>query len=260
MRKTFRSNNNKDYWQDRWNSIDADEVMLNKESYPLKYAINAIKYNEKNQKILEAGCGAGRILSYLYYKNYDVVGIDFIESAIKKIKIKYKDIKAEVSDIINTNFDDNSFDTILAFGLYHNFEIESLKKAFFETKRILKKNGILCFSFRADNIQNYILDKIKIKKNQNNAKFHKLNLKENEISEILKNFNFKTLKKEYVINMPLLFHFRIFRSKEQKDFNEHLGRRDGYTLNRFGKIFHNLLKLFFIKQYCNVYVFYVKKS
>ena len=60
--------------------------------------------------------------------------------------------------------------------------------------------------------------------------------------------------------MPLLFHFQIFRSKEQKDFNEHLGRRDGYKLNGFGKIFHNLLKLFFIKQYCNIYVFYVKKN
>ena len=162
--------------------------MLNQESYPLKYAINAIKYNEKNQKILGAGCGAGRILSYLYYENYDVVGIDFIESAIKKIK--YKDIKAEVSDIINTNFDDNSFDTILVFGLYHNFEIESLKKSFSETKRILKKNGILCFSFRADNIQNYILDKIKNEKNKNNTKFHTLNLKENKISEILKKFKF----------------------------------------------------------------------
>ena len=50
MRKTLRSNNNKDYWQDRWNNLDADEIMLNQESYPLKNAINAIKYNEKIKK------------------------------------------------------------------------------------------------------------------------------------------------------------------------------------------------------------------
>lgn len=259
MRKTFRSNSNKDYWKSRWRSIDADDIMLNYKSYPLKYAINTIEFNKKDQKILEAGCGAGRILAYLHFKNFNVFGIDFIESAIKKIKLKYKSINAEVGDITNTNFDDNTFDTILAFGLYHNFEFENLKKAFFETKRILKKGGVLCFSFRSDNIQNYILDKIKNKKNKDNTYFHKLNLKENEIRDILKKFEFKVLKKEYVVNMPLLFHFKIFRSKEQRKFNEHIGRRDGYILNMFGKIIDNLLKFFFLKHYCNVYVFYVEK-
>ena len=40
------------------------------------------------------------------------------------------------------------------------------------------------FSFRSDNIQNYILDKIK--DNEKSKKhFHKLNLKKNEISKIL---------------------------------------------------------------------------
>ena len=123
MRVTYRKANNKDYWEKRWFDIPSDAPMENENKYPLKYA--KLTVNSHDGKILEAGCGAGRILSYLYYKNYDVVGIDFIESAIKKIKIKYKDINAEVSDISNTNFDDNSFDTILAFGLYHNFEIEN---------------------------------------------------------------------------------------------------------------------------------------
>ena len=259
MRKTFRSNSNKEYWEDRWESIDADDIMLNHNKYPLKYAVKTIAINKQNQKILEAGCGAGRILAYLHFKNFNVFGIDFIESAIKKIKLKYEGINAEVGDITNTIFDDGTFDTILAFGLYHNFEYENLKKAFFETKRILKKNGILCFSFRTDNIQNYILDKIKNKKKEKNNSFHKLNLKENEIQSILKELELKVIEKEYVVNMPLLFHFKIFRSKEQQMFNEHVGRRDGYTLNMFGKIIDSLLKSFFLKHYCNVYVFYVEK-
>jgi len=260
MRITLRSINNKDYWHQRWETIDADDVMQNIESYPLKFAIKSTKYNNKDQKILEAGCGAGRILSYLYKKDYNVIGIDFIQNAIVKIKKKYKDIKADVGNILNTNFEKDYFDTILAFGLYHNFKIDDVKKALLETKRILKKNGILCFSFRADNFQNYILDKkIKNSNKLENTKFHKLNLKEDELIELLKEFNFKILEKEYVINMPLLFHFKIFRSKAQKKFNEHIGRRDGYTLNFFGKILDKLLRLMFIKHYCNIYVFIVKK-
>ena len=49
MRKTFRSKDNKAYWQHRWESIDADDVMLNHGSYPLKFAIKAINYNKPNQ-------------------------------------------------------------------------------------------------------------------------------------------------------------------------------------------------------------------
>ena len=179
MRETHRIQDNKSYWKQRWENIDADEVMLNDRAYPLKYTLEAISLKNKKQKILEAGCGAGRILSYLYQRNYNIVGIDFIESAINKIKNKNKNIDAYIMDILNTNFKDEEFDTILSFGLYHNFQEVNLKKSLNETKRILKKDGILCFSFRADNIQNLILDRL-LKANKNNTsslKFHKLNLK-----------------------------------------------------------------------------------
>lgn len=261
MRITLRSTDNKEYWKQRWDNIDADEIMINENEYPLKYAIKTIIKKDKDQKILEAGCGAGRVLSYLHSKKYDVIGFDFIESAIKKIKLRYNEINVEVGNILNTRFEDNFFDTILSFGLYHNFQIEDVKKALVETKRILKKDGVLCFSFRADNFQNFILDRIiKNKKTSENTKFHKLNLKEKEITDLLKELGLQIIEKEYVINMPLLFHFKIFRSANQKKFNETLGRRDGYTLNIIGKILDKFLKFFLIKSYCNIYVFLVKKS
>ena len=105
------------------------------------------------------------------------------------------------------------------------------------------------------------MDKIK-NENSNpdiNKKFHKLNLKENEIIEILKENKLKILEKKYVTNMPLLFHFKIFRSNDQKTFNEHLGRKNGYTLNFFGRLLNKFLITFFKKKYCNIYIFYVTK-
>lgn len=259
MRETYRSEDNKTYWTKRWDSIDVDEMMENTEKYPLKYTLEAISHKNENQKILEAGCGAGRILSYLYNKNYNVVGIEFIDSAVKKIKIKNPKQQVYTMDILKTNFNDEEFDTILAFGLYHNFQLENFKKSLIETKRILKKNGILCFSFRADNIQNLILDKIKNKK-ENITKFHKLNLKKKEIEKMLNEENLKVIKNYYVVNMPLLFHFKIFRSVDQKNFNEHVGRKKGYSLNFIGKILNSLLLLFFKKHYCNIHVFYCQKN
>lgn len=259
MRITLRNKNNKDYWENRWSSIDVDDAMTNQNEYPLKFTINAIKYSDKKQKILEAGCGPGRIVKYLFNLGYDVTGIDFIETAIDKIKKNNPLIKVSTQSILKTNFNDNEFDTILAFGLYHNFEIQNVKLSLNETLRILKKGGTLCFSFRLDNIQNFILDKLKEKKNISHKLFHKLNLKEKEILNILKNYNLRVIEKEFITNMPILFHFKIFREIKQKVFDEHLGRTEGYKLNIIGRILNWIFLNFFKKSYSNIIVITCKK-
>jgi SAM-dependent methyltransferase len=259
MRITLRGENNKDYWENRWSSITVDAAMINEKEYPLKFTINTIKYSDKNQKILEAGCGPGRIVKFLFNQGYDVTGIDFINTAINKIKKDNPLLKVSCQSILETDFDNDKFDTILAFGLYHNFKIEDVILSLKETTRILKKGGLLCFSFRLDNIQNLILDKLKDKKNSSRKHFHKLNLKEEEILNILKRLNFEIIQKEFVTNMPLLFHFKIFREKKQKIFNEHIGRTEGYKLNFVGKIFNWILINFFRKKYSNIIVITCKK-
>ena len=79
-----RNKNNLDYWTSRWTSINEDEPMQNTDEYPLKYANMIIE--SKKERILEAGCGAGRILRYYHEKNYNIIGIDFISEAINKLK------------------------------------------------------------------------------------------------------------------------------------------------------------------------------
>ena len=117
MRKTYRRMNNKDYWEKRWDDIPADHPMENNQVYPLKYATEIIK--DDNGKILEAGCGAGRILRYYHNHGADIVGIDFIKVAIEKLKKIDPTLKVEVGDITNLRFDNESFKYILAFGLYN---------------------------------------------------------------------------------------------------------------------------------------------
>ena len=78
MRITYRSHDVKNYWADRWANIPADSAMTNEDVYPLKYALQTVKH--KNGHILEAGCGAGRILRYFHDRGYDIhvaQGVDF---------------------------------------------------------------------------------------------------------------------------------------------------------------------------------------
>ena len=84
MRITYRTRGVKEYWTARWDKIPADAPMENLGVYPLKYA--AMTVHDKTGKILEAGCGAGRILRCYHDRGYDIIGIDFIDVAICKLK------------------------------------------------------------------------------------------------------------------------------------------------------------------------------
>jgi len=258
MRKTFRFQGNKEYWKKRWTSIKVDEAQEEEHSYPLKYALEAI--GSTQESILEAGCGNGRILRYFHQRGYNIEGFDFIDDAVQNLKKCDPKLEVQVGDIKNLKYNSSSFDCILAFGLYHNLEEDDLATAIKETARIMKNNGRLCASFRADNFQNRINDFMadrKCRSNKDKGKsFHKLNLKPSELINFFENGGFNIDKIIPVENMPLFYKFKFFRSKTHKIFNESLGRKEGYKLNAIGKILQGLLIKIFPHQLCNIYVLF----
>lgn len=262
MRITYRSANNKDYWTKRWDDIPADAPMENLGVYPLKYAQMTVK--DKAGKILEAGCGAGRVLRYYHDRGYDILGFDFIDVAISKLKEIDPTLQAEVGDITNLGFADQSFKYVLAFGLYHNLE-NGLDKAIQETHRVLEKDGLVCASFRADNIQTKLTDWLADKKAQRKGgekkapAFHKMNLTRSEYEKLFTRAGFAIDFVGPVENMPILYKFALFRATEHKQFDENKARSEGYRLSWFGQRLQNFLMRFFPDQFCNIYVLIARK-
>ena len=256
MRITYRDKNNHDYWTKRWTDIESDKPMVNVDKYPLRYS--EILIQEKNKLILEAGCGAGRILRYYHDNWYKIIGIDFVREAIDKLRKIDKSLPVEVGDISKLKFKNDHFDYILAFGLYHNLK-DNLDAAIVETNRVLKKDGYICASFRADNIQNKINDFMYEKKNKEKLFFHKMNLTKKEFTQIFIKHGFAIQKIYPVENMPFLYKFSFFRSKKQKIFNENVARVEGYQLSILGNILQKILITFFPNQFCNIYVLIGKK-
>jgi SAM-dependent methyltransferase len=262
MRITYRYANNKNYWTKRWADIPADAPMENANVYPLKYAQMTVK--DRAGKILEAGCGAGRILRYYHDRGYDIVGMDFIEVAIDKLKEVDPTLKAEVGDITNLRYADNSFKYLLAFGLYHNLEY-GLDKAVQETYRVVEPGGTVCASFRANNIQTRLTDWLTDRKarrngaNKSRKAFHKMNLTRSEYANLFARAGFVIDFIEPVENMPILYKFSIFRSSSHKKFDENKARSEGYQLSWFGQRLQNLLMRFFPDQFCNIYVLIAHK-
>ena len=262
MRITYRAHGVKEYWTARWDEIPADAPMENLGVYPLKYAQMTVK--DKTGKILEAGCGAGRILRYYHDRGYDIIGIDFIAVAISKLKEIDPTLQAEVGDITSLRFADQSFKYVLAFGLYHNLE-HGLDKAVQETHRVLEQSGLVCASFRADNIQTRLTDWLaarKAKSGDGNNKaraFHKMNLTRSEYEQLFAHAGFVIDFVGPVENMPILYKFAIFRSASHKQFDENKARMEGYRLSWFGQRLQNFLMRFFPDQFCNIYVLIAHK-
>ncbi|MGB6009486.1 class I SAM-dependent methyltransferase [Castellaniella sp.] len=236
--------------------------MNNPEAYPLKYAMMAV--TDKSGRILEAGCGAGRILRYYHDHGYDIVGMDYIEEAIKKLKSADPTLKVETGDITNLTYRDQSFKYVLAFGLYHNLE-SSLKQSIDETYRVLEKGGIVCASFRADNIQTRITDWLASRKQKTEEqrvlprKFHKMNLTKREFSKLFSDSGFKISTISPVENMPFLYKFPTFRSASHKQFDENRARAEGYKLSRLGHLLQDTLMRAMPDQFCNIYVLIAQK-
>ena len=262
MRITYRTRGVKEYWAARWDDIPADAPMENLGVYPLKYAEMTVK--DRVGKILEAGCGAGRILRYYHDRGYDIIGIDFIDVAISKLKKIDPTLQAEVSNITNLRFADQSFKYVLAFGLYHNLEHE-LDKAILETHRVLEKHGLVCASFRADNIQTRLMDWLHARKTKSSCGerktqvFHKMNLTRSEYESLFTTAGFIIDFIGPVENMPILYKFTFFRSSGHKKFDENKARAEGYRLSWLGQLLQNFLMRFFPDQFCNIYVLIAHK-
>lgn len=102
------------------------------------------KYIKEGEKVLDLGCGNGRLLDLFKDKKIDYIGIDNSEKLIEIAKKKCPDAKFQVADALNLSFPDNYFDKIFSIAVLHHipseeFRLQSLKEA----KRVLKPGGLL---------------------------------------------------------------------------------------------------------------------
>jgi len=101
----------------------------------------------KDQKILDVGCGYGRIAIPLLKKGYEVYGIDLSRKYITELKrgltSKRLSQRFKVADMCNLPFDNDTFDVVLC--LWSSFEELLHKKeqvkAVCGMKRVLKQKG-----------------------------------------------------------------------------------------------------------------------
>ena len=160
------------------------------------FLIKNIKLNS-NSKILDIGCGRGKIIgslsSKLKLKNKPL-GIDVINHKDKDNRINFKKIDAK--NFFSKN--KNQFDLILIKQTIHLLDLNTIKKLLFLSKKNLSKNGKI-FIFTLDTYQNE-LPTFKLMK----TKLEKSLDRDKKILEFISNLYPKRLKKKFIYNVKIL--------------------------------------------------------
>ena len=71
---------------------------------------------ERGSKVLDAGCGTGRIGGYLARQGHDVMGMDIDPILIDYAQEEHPDVRWEVGDLSNDEIPDSGFDLAISAG------------------------------------------------------------------------------------------------------------------------------------------------
>jgi len=88
------------------------------------------KYVNDNEKVLDLGCGNGRLYELFQDKTIDYCGVDFSEKLIDIAKKRYPQFKFQVADALNLPFPADYFDKVFSIAVLHHIPSKELRLKF----------------------------------------------------------------------------------------------------------------------------------
>jgi 2-polyprenyl-3-methyl-5-hydroxy-6-metoxy-1,4-benzoquinol methylase len=170
----------------------------------LEIAANFVSANSKpNSNILDFGCGTGVFSYEMALRGYNLTSLDLNLKPVEllKNKIQYSENIAFIEgDFFALNFEENSFDAIVALDVLEHIPLNELPLFLEKFDKILKKDGCIVISGPTENI----LYKIgrKLAGNDFTGEYHETTI--SKIKDVFESkFKVKTLAK-------LIWPFTLF--------------------------------------------------
>lgn len=101
-------------------------------------------YALPKDKVLDLGCGNGRLLQIFKEIDIKYTGVDSSEKLIEIAKKTYPNAIFQVADALHLPFPNNDFDKIFSVAVLHHIPSKALRLQFLEgVKKVLKPEGLL---------------------------------------------------------------------------------------------------------------------
>jgi len=104
------------------------------------------KYLKPGAKILDAGCGSGRVIRYLISKDTkqkNITGVDINKEMLQIARNDFRAVRLINSGISNAKFKDSSFDMIISTMVIHYLDNQKLAKSLSNFYKWSKNTGII---------------------------------------------------------------------------------------------------------------------
>lgn len=116
--------------------------------WPWKVMESFFCYCQEDNKVLDIGCGNGRLYDGLKDKNVEYIGIDNSERLIEKAKNRFEiqnlRFKFIVADALNLEFQNEGFNHVFMMAVLPHIPSKELQiRALENAYRVLKKNGYI---------------------------------------------------------------------------------------------------------------------
>lgn len=148
--KSFVANRILEKVKEDYNAIAEDFARSREKLWP--EIIFLKDYIRKGERVLDIGCGSGRLFELLRDKEVEYFGIDFSKKLIEIAKRKYlseKEVKNVnilptfiVVDALKLPFEEGFFDKVISIAVFHHIPSKEKRLIFLkEIKRVLKRGG-----------------------------------------------------------------------------------------------------------------------
>lgn len=159
-----------------------------------------LKYFNKDDFIVELGCGRAYSSKYLLENGYrNIKACDFSEEVLKIVNKECPSLKTELFDISDgLPFPPNSINIIVADLCLHYFNHKTTKYIFDEINRVLKDGGYLVARVNSLNDKNNFLENSKeLEKNfYYDGKIYKRFFDKDDLEELFKKFQVYNLEEK----------------------------------------------------------------
>ena len=176
--------------------------------------MRAIDFANIKGPVLDIPCGTGRIMQLLLERGYHVTGADISDAMMRHARERTKQYASRVQfkkgNIEDLEFDDNSFEAIIAIRFLHHVPARLHTEILKEVHRVTRRWVVLTYSNKYT-VQNIRRDLISIF-----TKFPRYSISPNLFKQEVKEAQFKIVK--YMPLMPIFSESVVVLLEKRQNF------------------------------------------